>query len=163
MVKVYVGLGSNLGDSRSILRAAYGAVASLGVNPRISTLYRSSPIGGPSQPPYLNAVMRIETSWRPEPLLQALHQIEQRFGRYRAEHWGARRLDLDLLLYGDWIIATPHLVVPHPRMLGRRFVLEPLAELAPELVIPRHHGIQQALSDVRYQEVERAHDPCGTL
>ncbi len=163
MVKVYIGLGSNLGDSRAILRAAYDAVAFLGFNPRISTLYRSSPIGGPSQPPYLNAVMSLETSWRPEQLLQMLHRIEERFGRHRRERWGARRLDLDLLLYGNRMIATPDLVVPHPRMLERRFVLEPLAELAPDLVIPGNHGLQQALREVSHQEVERIHDPFGTL
>jgi 2-amino-4-hydroxy-6-hydroxymethyldihydropteridine diphosphokinase len=133
-----IGLGSNLGDSPQIL---IGAIDRLKAYPRIkltsrSSWYLTAPIG-PHQPDYLNGCITIETSLSPWDLLNTLHAIEADFGRVRQEVWGARTLDLDLLLYGDRIIDLPELQIPHPRMLERAFVLVPLAEIAADWIEPR--------------------------
>ncbi|NMP21470.1 2-amino-4-hydroxy-6-hydroxymethyldihydropteridine diphosphokinase [Sulfobacillus harzensis] len=158
-VKAYVGMGSNWGDSAALLAAAEKAVALLGWGARTSSCYRTAPVGGPSQPPYLNAVMELETAWPPDELLRLLLRIEERFGRHRRVRWGPRYLDLDLILYDTWVIDTPNLRVPHPRMHDRRFVLEPLAELAPERVIPGKGTVRAALKGVLNQEVDQV-DGC---
>jgi 2-amino-4-hydroxy-6-hydroxymethyldihydropteridine diphosphokinase len=133
-----IGLGSNLGDCRSILT---GAIDRLRSHPQIeivavSSWHLTAPIG-PPQPDYLNGCATIQTSLKPLELLNTLHSIESAFGRVRGEIWGARTLDLDLLLYDDLIIDLPDLQIPHPRMLERGFVMLPLAEIAPDLVEPR--------------------------
>ncbi len=133
-----IGLGSNLGDSRSILA---GAIERLRLSAQIelvaiSSWYRTAPIG-PPQPDYLNGCATLQTSLEPLELLNVLHSIEAEFGRVRQEVWGARTLDLDLLLYDDLIIDLPTLQVPHPRMTERAFVLVPLAEIAPDAIEPR--------------------------
>jgi 2-amino-4-hydroxy-6-hydroxymethyldihydropteridine diphosphokinase len=138
-VNAFVGLGSNLGD-----RAAQidGAIAALGraagvIVRRVSSLYETEPLGGPPcQGMFLNAVAQLETELEPIELLRVLQRIEAQFGRERTVRWGERTLDLDLLLFEDRIIETPELSVPHPRMRGRRFVLEPLVEVAPAAVDP---------------------------
>jgi 2-amino-4-hydroxy-6-hydroxymethyldihydropteridine diphosphokinase len=128
-----IGLGSNQGDRLSALDAA---IAELHRRPQIhigavSAWRETAPIGGPpDQPPYLNGAIRIETSLAPHELLECLMQIENRLGRRRPERWAARTIDLDLLLYDELVIDTPELIVPHPRMAHRRFVLEPAAEVA---------------------------------
>jgi 2-amino-4-hydroxy-6-hydroxymethyldihydropteridine diphosphokinase len=126
-----IGLGSNLGDSRGLLDLA---VKSLGDHPQIEVIqvagyYSTKPIG-PPQPDYLNSAVTITTSLSPWELLVVLQSIENNSGRERQVHWGARTLDLDLLLYGCWYINTPSLQVPHPYMADRGFVLVPLAEIA---------------------------------
>jgi 2-amino-4-hydroxy-6-hydroxymethyldihydropteridine diphosphokinase len=132
-------LGSNLGNRREILdealaklnRAAQIQVVSA------SSLRETAPIGGPAdQPSYLNAAAVIDTSLQAQSLLALLQQIENDAGRLREEKWGPRTLDLDLLLYGETVLSTPTLVVPHPRMAWRRFVLEPAAEVAGEMRHP---------------------------
>jgi 2-amino-4-hydroxy-6-hydroxymethyldihydropteridine diphosphokinase len=128
-------LGSNLGDSRSILA---GTIDRLRSHPQIevvsvSSWYLTAPIG-PPQPDYLNGCATIETSLTPLALLQELQAIEAEFGRVRQEIWGARTLDLDLLLYDNLIIDLPTLQVPHPHMGERAFVLIPLAEIAPNWI-----------------------------
>jgi 2-amino-4-hydroxy-6-hydroxymethyldihydropteridine diphosphokinase len=129
-----IGLGSNLGDRLANLN---GAIAALERVPgitvrRISSFHETEPVGGPSgQDMFLNAVVAIETALDPLPLLHVLQEIEAQFGRERSVHWGERTLDLDLLHFDGWIIDTPDLRVPHPRMYTRRFVLEPLVEVAP--------------------------------
>jgi 2-amino-4-hydroxy-6-hydroxymethyldihydropteridine diphosphokinase len=133
-----IGLGSNLGDSHSILA---GAIERLKMSPQIEIIAVSSwdqtaPIG-PPQPDYLNGCATLQTSLTALDLLNTLHAIEAEFGRVRREVWGARTLDLDLLLYGDKIIDTPTLKVPHPRMTERGFVLMPLAEIAPNWIEPK--------------------------
>jgi 2-amino-4-hydroxy-6-hydroxymethyldihydropteridine diphosphokinase len=133
-----IALGSNLGDSLAILVAA---IASLDRHPQIkiqavSSWYRTAPIG-PPQPDYLNGCAILRTSLDPLALLDTLHQVESQFGRVRQEVWGARILDLDLLLYGDRTIDTPSLQLPHPRMTERAFVLVPLAEIAADWLEPR--------------------------
>src|SRR4051812_11630544 len=134
-----IGLGSNLGDRKAQLDAAVAALAgSPGVVLRaVGTYQETAPVGGPGgQGAFLNATAAVETSLDPEELLRTLHAIEDRGGRVRTERWGERTLDLDLLLFGDSVIDTPGLRVPHPRMALRRFVLAPLAEIAPEAVDP---------------------------
>jgi 2-amino-4-hydroxy-6-hydroxymethyldihydropteridine diphosphokinase len=139
-VVAYVGLGSNLGDREGILRAALASLAEIpGVSRiRVSSLRETAPWGEAcrGQPPYLNAVAELHTTLPPESLLHAMQSLEARFGRTRAGRWAPRTLDLDLLLYGDRVMAIPGLEVPHPRLTARRFVLEPLVELAPDLVLP---------------------------
>lgn len=135
-----IGLGSNLGDRRAWLD---GAIAALDASPgvrvvRVSSFRETEPVGGPpGQGPYLNAAAVLETTLGPIELLGVLQGIEDRSGRVRTVRWGERTLDLDLLLFDDRILATDELTVPHPRLAERRFVLEPLAEVAAEAVEPR--------------------------
>ena len=135
-----IGLGSNLGDRGALLEAAIGALSDTpGIEVRrVSAFHETEPVGGPpGQGPYLNAAAALETTLAPEELLWVLQSIEVRFGRARTVRWGARTLDLDLLLFGDRILETAELTVPHPRLAERRFVLEPLVEVAPDAVEPR--------------------------
>jgi 2-amino-4-hydroxy-6-hydroxymethyldihydropteridine diphosphokinase len=134
-----ISLGSNLGDRAAILD---GAIAALGEVPgvvvrSVSSYHETEPVGGPpGQGPFLNAAAALETTLSPRGLLHALQSIENRFGRIRTVRWGERTLDLDLILFGDSVIDEPDLIVPHPRFADRRFVLAPLAEVAPEAVDP---------------------------
>ena len=136
----YVALGSNLDDRRAHLDAALAALAVLpGTRlDAVSPLYETAPIGPPGQQDYLNAVARLATTLGPFALLDALLTVEQARGRIRRERWGPRTLDLDLLLHGDTRLDHPRLTLPHPRMLERTFVLAPLNDLAPELLLAGH-------------------------
>lgn len=132
-----IGLGSNLGDSVTILK---DALSKLDFIPGIrvaarSHLYQTAPIG-PPQPDYLNACAILETALDPQTLLQTLLHLEKQFGRIRRERWGARTLDIDLLLYDNLTLSLPDLQIPHPRMSDRAFVLVPLAEIVPDWVEP---------------------------
>jgi 2-amino-4-hydroxy-6-hydroxymethyldihydropteridine diphosphokinase len=132
MTRAFLALGSNLGDRRTYLRSA---VAGLPDVVAVSSLYETEPVGGPaSQPPYLNAVVELDTERTARELLDIAHSLEKAAMRVRGERWGPRTLDVDVLLVGDCEIDEEDLVVPHPRMWERRFVLEPLSELAPDLV-----------------------------
>ena len=131
-MRAYLGLGSNLGDREAHLRRA---VASLEEGVAVSGAYETEPLGGPGgQGPYLNAVVALETERSPRALLVECQRLEAVAGRVRAQRWGPRTLDADVLLVGDLVVAEVDLVVPHPRMWARRFVLAPLAELDPSLV-----------------------------
>lgn len=143
----YIGLGANLGDTRTTLEHALRALVRLpGARLRaVSPFYRTKPVGGIDQPDFLNAVAALEVPAGPDPetgaaaLLAALKQIEHALGRQPRERWGPRELDLDLLLFGDHRIERreePWLVVPHPEMANRLFVLAPLADLVPRLRPP---------------------------
>jgi 2-amino-4-hydroxy-6-hydroxymethyldihydropteridine diphosphokinase len=136
-MRAYVAVGSNLGDRWARLAQAARALrAAPGVAVvRASRVWDAAPIG-PPQPRYLNAVLELETTRTPRSLLGLLREVEQAAGRTRDVHWGARTLDLDLLLHGDLLVREPGLTVPHPGMAGRRFVLAPLAELRPEIPVP---------------------------
>lgn len=147
-----IGLGSNLGDREANLK---GAIAALAHTPglflrSVSSFHETEPVGGPAgQGMFLNAAAAIETTLDPFALHNILKEIESRFGRVRTVHWGERTLDLDLLLFGDQIINTPELSVPHPRFRTRRFVLEPLAEVAPTAVDPvTKHTIDEILTEL---------------
>jgi 2-amino-4-hydroxy-6-hydroxymethyldihydropteridine diphosphokinase len=137
-VVVFLGLGSNLSDPRMQLQKAITALADLRKSRlvAVSSFYRSRPMGPQDQPEYINAVVSLETELEPEALLNALQTIERDQGRVRDRHWGARTLDLDILLYGNEVISTERLTVPHPGLQLREFVLYPLHELAPELEVP---------------------------
>jgi 2-amino-4-hydroxy-6-hydroxymethyldihydropteridine diphosphokinase len=151
VTRAYVGLGANLGDRESTLRAAVAALAAEeGIEiVAVSTLRETEPVGVGDQPRYLNGVAEIETALPPRLLLDRLLETERRFGRVRTpgEH-GPRTLDLDLLLYADKEIDELGLTVPHPRLHERRFVLEPLAELAPGLVVPGRGDVESLLRGV---------------
>jgi 2-amino-4-hydroxy-6-hydroxymethyldihydropteridine diphosphokinase len=133
--RAFLGLGSNLGDRQGFLR---GAIGSLPDVVAVSPVYETDPVGGPvDQPPYLNVVVELATELSARELLALAHRLESAAGRDRgvgAERFGARTLDVDILLVGSQHIHEPDLVVPHPRMYERRFVLAPLSDLAPELV-----------------------------
>ncbi len=150
MARAFVGLGSNLGDRESTLRAAVGRLRGLvGTEVRgVSRFRDTEPVGYLDQPRFLNGAVELETALSPQALLAALLELERAFGRDRAASppQGPRTLDLDLLLYGEDTIAEPGLEVPHPRLHERRFVLEPLAELDPALVVPAHGPIQVLLA-----------------
>jgi 2-amino-4-hydroxy-6-hydroxymethyldihydropteridine diphosphokinase len=140
-VIAYVGLGANLGDPEGQLREA---LSRLNDAPevevtRVSAFYRTPPLGPPDQPWYVNAAARLRTRLGPDELLGLLQQVETALGRVRGERWGPRRLDLDLLLYNGEVIFAPDLVVPHPEMHRRGFVLVPLAEIAPQAWHPVLH------------------------
>ena len=151
MTRAYVGLGANLGDRERTLREAVDALgAEEGIEiAAVSTLRETDPVGVGAQPRFLNGVAALETSLGARELLDRLLAVEQRFGRVRVpgEH-GPRTLDLDLLLYGDETIDEPGLAVPHPRMHERRFVLEPLAEVAPGLVVSGRGTVESLLAGV---------------
>lgn len=136
--RCYLGLGSNLGDRLGNLCRAADLLAALpGVCVlRSSRIYETEPVGGPPQGPYLNAVLEVECDLGPRELLAACGRIEAELGRVRAERWGARTIDVDILTYGAERIAEPALEVPHPRMHERAFVLAPLAELDADPPLP---------------------------
>ena len=136
----YIAAGSNVGDRRAAITSALAALDRRGpITVRaVSSIIETAPMGRPAQGPYLNAVCALATALDPRELLRTCHRIEAAHGRNRAaeQRWGPRRLDLDILLFGDRIIEEPDLIVPHPRMAERSFVLDPLAEIAPMLVHP---------------------------
>jgi 2-amino-4-hydroxy-6-hydroxymethyldihydropteridine diphosphokinase len=130
-VRAFLGLGSNLGDREAILRRAVELIPDVvAVSPR----YETEPVGGPEQGAFLNLVVELDTQRSPRELLELCQRVEADAKRVRLERWGPRTLDVDVLLVGDLTVDEPDLVVPHPRMWERRFVLAPLADLAPELV-----------------------------
>ena len=135
---MYVGLGSNLDDPQTQVRRALVALAALPDTrcTAVSGLYRTPPMGPPGQPDYINAVAALETRLAPHALLDQLQAIERAHARVRAERWGPRTLDLDILVYGQQVLADQRLSVPHPGVAERAFVLLPLSEIAPDLSIP---------------------------
>jgi len=139
----YVGLGANLGDREATIRAAVAALPGVSA---VSTLRETDPVGFTDQPRFLNGVAALETELAPRELLDVLLEVERRLGRERRERWGPRTIDLDLLLYGGETLDEPGLTVPHPRLHERRFALEPLAELDPELVVPGRGAVSALLA-----------------
>jgi 2-amino-4-hydroxy-6-hydroxymethyldihydropteridine diphosphokinase len=150
VTRAYVGLGSNLGDRERTIRAALEALADEAGNRivAVSTLIDTEPVGSVDQPRFLNGVAELETTLAPRDLLGVLLGVEHRFGRRREEvpPQGPRTLDLDLLLFGEAEIDEPGLHVPHPRLHERRFVLEPLAEVAPGLEVPGKGRVESLLA-----------------
>lgn len=134
MTRAFLGLGSNLGDRRAQLRSA---VDSLPGVTAVSGVYETDPVGGPDQGRFLNIVVEIDTELDPRALLGLCHRIESAAGRVRDVRWGPRTLDVDILWMDGITVDEPDLQIPHPRMWERRFVLAPLAELAPDLVPDR--------------------------
>ncbi|MCS6902930.1 MAG: 2-amino-4-hydroxy-6-hydroxymethyldihydropteridine diphosphokinase [Candidatus Bipolaricaulota bacterium] len=137
-MRVYVGLGSNLGDRAGFIKAAIEALAR---TPQIrvlrcARLYESAPVGVPQQPWFLNTVIELETTLSPRELLALCKEIERALGRQPRERHGPREIDLDILLYDDLVLCEPDLILPHPELHRRRFVLMPLLELAPHQIHP---------------------------
>lgn len=157
MTAVYVGIGSNLEDP---VRQVREALAELDQVPHTrlvkqSSLYRSAPLGHAAQPDFINAVAQLETGLPAERLLAELQEIETRHGRSRSFANAPRTLDLDILLYGELVLDTSGLKIPHPRMHERAFVLQPLVEISPHVAIPRLGPARAYLASCAGQEVER--------
>jgi len=144
-MRVYIGLGSNLDDPQAQIKTAIDDIARIEHTELVQTssLYKSPPMGPQDQPDYINAVVCVDTSLSAYALLDALQAIEQAHGRIRKRHWGERSLDLDILLFADKVIDDKRLNVPHPGIAERAFVVYPLAEIAPELNIPKLGAIKQ--------------------
>lgn len=149
MARAYVGIGSNQDDPLAQIRRAFQALNAIPTSRCVaqSPLYRTAPVGGPpDQPDYLNAVAAVDTTLAPKELLAALQAIETAQGRVRTVRWGARTLDLDLLLYGQITQDDPQLTLPHPRMHERAFVLHPLRDIAPNLTLPGRGRLDECLA-----------------
>ena len=160
MSRVFIGIGSNQGARLALISQAVkflGAVGGVQLT-RLATIIETEPVGGPPQPPFLNTVVEVETARAPRELFAALQDIERRLGRVPSPvRWAPRPIDLDLLLYDDRIINEPGLTVPHPRMHQRGFVLDPLAQLAPDLVHPvLGETIQHLLQSLKRSNLEDA-------
>lgn len=158
MIRVYIALGSNLAQPVDQVNCALEALAHMPRTKLVvcSSFYRSKPLGPQNQPDFLNAVVALDTQLPAEELLDCTQAIELNQGRVRkAERWGPRTLDLDLLFYGDSTISTDRLVVPHYDMKNREFMLYPLAEIAPELVFPDGEALQTVLTRVPRNGLER--------
>jgi len=152
MPRAYVGLGSNMGDRERML---WGAIHMLAFNPEVdvaavSSVRETDPVGVLDQPRFLNAAVAVDTELGPRALLELLLSVERELGRTReGPRFGPRTIDLDLLLYGDEVVDEPDLTVPHPRLHERRFALEPLAELDPDLAVPGRGPVQALLAGLQ--------------
>jgi len=135
-VTAYIGLGSNMGDKKGTCLKALDLLGRAGRVKKVSSFYCTEPVGYREQEDFVNAVAELETDTSPEALLAECHSIEDALGRSRELRWGPRTIDLDILLYGDRVISEPTIIIPHPRLAIRRFVLVPLCEIAPQAVHP---------------------------
>ena len=156
----YIALGSNLENPLQQVTAATTAIAGLGNIVRLSAWYRSRAVGPAelpeySQPDYINGVLALTTALSPEELLDALQSIEQAQGRIRTIRWGARTLDLDILLFNQATLQTPRLSIPHPHMTLRNFVVVPLHEIAPDLILPDGRTIADILATLHTEGLEK--------
>lgn len=147
-MKVYLGLGSNLGDSETYLREAISALdrptITIGA---MSRVYKTEPWGVMDQPLYWNQVLEIETTLEPLDLLHLCQEIELQLGRERKIHWGSRTIDIDLLIYDNIVSETEELTLPHPLLEEREFVLAPLREIAPNLILPSGRSISEVYGE----------------
>jgi 2-amino-4-hydroxy-6-hydroxymethyldihydropteridine diphosphokinase len=157
LITAFIALGSNLDDPEAHVKRGIDALSSLPHTEvqRVSTLYRSAPVGYHDQPDFINAVVQIATRLGARVLLDALLTIERRHGRVRGVPNGPRTLDLDILLYGEQVLHEPGLAIPHPRMHERAFVIVPLAEIAPRQNIPGVGTVVQCLNAVDIDSVTR--------
>jgi 2-amino-4-hydroxy-6-hydroxymethyldihydropteridine diphosphokinase len=154
--RVFLSLGSNLGDREGNLLSALRLLEEHGVQVvRRSSWYDTDPVGYTEQPSFLNLVVEVRTSLGPHELLRCAQRVEEALGRVRTVRWGPRTVDVDVLLYGGRVVNTPDLVLPHPRLRERAFVLVPLFEVAPELVLPDGTPVAALLPSVADQRVER--------
>jgi len=163
--RAYIGLGSNLDDPPAQLQQALRALAELPNTQlsRVSSFYRSVPVGPAAQPDYCNAVAALDTELSPLELLDALQAIEERQGRVRNEHWGPRTLDLDILLFGNQCIHLRRLFVPHPCIRERAFVLYPLAEIDESPAIPGGERFADWLAACPFEGIEKLSFPAPLL
>lgn len=154
-MRVAIGLGSNLGDREGHLRYALEALSSIGKVLAVSSIYRTAPVGDVAQDDFLNAVALFDTELSPAQILERCLEVETARGRVRTVRWGPRTLDLDLLLYDSLNIAEPGLRVPHPELVNRRFVLEPLLEVWPDAKLPSGEPLAEFVEAVADQQLER--------
>jgi 2-amino-4-hydroxy-6-hydroxymethyldihydropteridine diphosphokinase len=162
----YLSLGSNVGDRAAQLRDALTRLSTAGRVVAVSSFYETEPVEFTQQPWFLNCVVALETAKTPQQLVDAILQIEQEMGRRRTQNKGPRSIDIDILLFGDTIMDSNELTIPHPAMHQRRFVLEPLAEIAPEVQHPVLKKTIRELQDAlpegqavrRVQRSEKAND-----
>jgi len=158
-VNVWIGLGTNLGDRLQNLKAALDALKELMTIRKLSSIYETDPWGYTDQPSFLNQVVEISTDLPPTNLLALLKKLERNLGREKTFHLGPRVIDLDILFYADMVCETPQLVIPHPHMPQRAFVLVPLAEIAPGLIHPAlKRSVKELLADV---ETSGVHYVCS--
>jgi 2-amino-4-hydroxy-6-hydroxymethyldihydropteridine diphosphokinase len=143
---VYLSLGSNVGDRAANLKAAIERLDVLGKVVAVSSFYETEPVEFTAQPWFLNCAVRLNTEKMPKQLMAGILEVEQQMGRRRIEKKGPRTIDIDILLFGNSIVETRDLMIPHPAMYVRRFVLEPLAEIAPEA---RHPVFKQTIRELR--------------
>ncbi len=135
MAKCFIGVGSNLGDREKNIRIAINLFKKAKINIlKKSHLIETKPVGGPKQGKFLNGVLEVETTLEPQKLLKTIKLIEQKLGRVKTVKNGPRTIDIDILLYENKVLKTPQLIIPHPRMHERNFVIKPLKEIAPEIV-----------------------------
>ena len=160
MARVFLGFGSNEGDrfaNLSLAAARLAAVPGITLT-QMAPIIETEPVGGPPQEPFLNTAVEIETAIEPRDLLRALKSLEQQLGRVPGgPRWGPRPIDLDILLYDDRIVVEPELVIPHPRLHERRFMLEPLSQLAPDR---RHPVLKRSVADLLSALAAHASPPC---
>ncbi len=150
MSVVYIALGSNMGDRQKNIAQALALLQGARVKIlRKSSLYETKPYGVTDQPDFLNGAIKVEWAGTPQTLLTTLLKVEQTMGRQRIRHWGERNIDLDILFFGDVVLNTPELILPHPDLQNRLFVLEPLCEIAGRLV----HPVLGKTMDVLLQEL----------
>ena len=136
MTLAYLGLGSNIGDREAFIVSAIEALGSAGVKVVArSSLYETAPVG-PPQRDFINAVVAVDTGLEPSELLAVVKRIEAELGRTESEHWGPREIDLDILLFGDLMLEEAGITIPHPQLTKRQFVVVPLLEIDPDLVLP---------------------------
>ena len=147
-MKAVIALGSNLGNRELNIDSAIAELVKIVKITHLSTNHETDPVGGPEQPKYLNAIAIAETELEPEELLIAMLEIENKLGRKREVHWGPRPLDLDLIVFGDEVIDSEILVLPHPRAHERRFVLEPWLEIEPDAYIPGIGKVESILQQI---------------
>lgn len=156
-VTCYLGLGSNISDRGANLAEALrrlGRVPTVEIA-KTSSIYETAPVGPQNQPDFFNQVVQAKVTCRARRLLEHVQGIEQEMGRVRTRRWGERIIDIDILLYGDETIEEPDLQIPHPRMLARQFVLVPLAEIAPDLLLPDgRRAADAAAGDAQVRRVE---------
>jgi 2-amino-4-hydroxy-6-hydroxymethyldihydropteridine diphosphokinase len=147
-MKAVIALGSNLGNRELYIDSAVAELAKIIEITHLSTNHETDPVGGPEQPKYLNAIAIAETELDPRELLIIMLEIENRLGREREVHWGPRTIDLDLIVFGDEVIDSEVLVLPHPRAHERKFVLEPWLEIEPDAYIPVIGEIENILQRI---------------
>jgi len=157
MARAYLGLGSNQGDRVALVNAALERLEASGRVRVIkrSSFYETAPVGVTDQPRFVNLVAEVHTDLDPQDLLELALAVERTLGRVRTERWGPRTVDIDILLYDGVQVDTPTLVIPHPEMTRRRFVLEPLLEIAPDAALPDGRRLAAFLPEVRSQDVQK--------
>jgi 2-amino-4-hydroxy-6-hydroxymethyldihydropteridine diphosphokinase len=136
MNRVFIGIGSNLGDKIDNCRKAINEITAFAEIVNVSSLYETEPVGNEDQPNFINCAVEIKTDLSPHELLSHLNSVEDKLGRVRGEKWGPRVIDLDIIFYDDLVMKDDDLIIPHPRAHLRRFVLEPICEIARDFIHP---------------------------